>query len=363
MCNEKPTFQTCFECNSQDDPNCATLQGDLQEKMCDDYLDSCKVYVKPNMTTHRGCSKEILSDGVECSAQSVNCKQCAESKCNGEIFPATRLYCFQCEGKNASDNCYTNLEGNTELSYPCRIYNFRDSCFLYVGDDNVAYRGCLSDQDNVTTSCLRNPEKCLTCQTSSCNSESVMKAPNISCITCDTNTSPECGWGFPIGSGAKCKKDRFFYEDESCFLLNVSDQSIRGCTMDTNVCRVSTRCELCETDICNRENVEQNSCWKCSSEDNDDCFAKPYHTESVNCSGIVTYEKRGCYTWLDKNNTVTRGCYSDLTEAQHSDCIDQDACERCVDDNFCNNEVRGSAGKASVHVIMMFILAVIVAVY
>lgn len=88
MCNRKESFQRCFTCSSENDSNCATLKKELPEKICNDYLDACKVYVKPNLTTHRSCVKD---DQVECSPQSTNCKSCTENNCNGEVFPATRL--------------------------------------------------------------------------------------------------------------------------------------------------------------------------------------------------------------------------------------------------------------------------------
>lgn len=127
----------------------------------------------------------MLGDGVECSAQSVNCKQCSDNLCNGEVFPSNRISCYQCQG-NSSDVCYTNLETNTELSYPCENFNFRDSCYTYISKDNMVFRGCLSDQVESMEKCLSDPIRCQSCQTSSCNSESVMKAPDLSCVTVRT---------------------------------------------------------------------------------------------------------------------------------------------------------------------------------
>lgn len=56
-CNQKREFQRCATCNSEDDVNCATVKNNLTEKVCSDYLDVCKLFVKPNTTTHRGCLK------------------------------------------------------------------------------------------------------------------------------------------------------------------------------------------------------------------------------------------------------------------------------------------------------------------
>lgn len=343
LCNTKQSFQKCYSCDSEDDPNCATLQGDLPEKVCDDYLDSCKVYVKPNMTTHRGCFNEMLGDGVECANQSVNCRQCIESNCNGEIFPSNRLSCFHCEGENSDHECYKDLENDPELSYPCETYNFRDSCYLYMTDDKVVHRGCLTDP--LAELCLNDTEKCKTCQAPDCNSESAMKAPEISCITCDTTNGENCNWGWRNSFAEKCKKDRFFYEEESCYVLSFSDQTIRGCTLDGNVCRASSRCDLCQEEFCNQYNTIQQFCYQCTSEEDNNCLNEPFLTKNVTCEGVVEYDHRGCYTWVDSENIVKRGCYSDFSAEDRINCdTDDDNCERCLDGDNCNDQPKDSAG-------------------
>lgn len=359
MCNVKPTFQRCFTCNSQDDPSCATLQDDLPETLCDDYLDTCKVYVKPNMTTHRGCYKEMSGDGVECLPQSVNCKQCSDNNCNGEVFPATRLSCFHCDEATADDECYNNLEGNTELSFPCEIYNFRDSCYFYIDDDLVVHRGCMSDQVDLDT-CLNDPIKCQMCQTSNCNSESVMRDPEISCMTCDTYADgEECNWGWKESLAAKCKKPRFFYEDESCYILTVTNQTLRGCTLDGNVCKRSLRCNLCGDDACNRINTAEQFCYKCSSDEDENCKLAPETTNNVSCPGVIEFAFRGCYTWVDENDSVKRGCYSDFNADDRTKCAaSSDSCEVCIDD-YCNSDTKGSASLMTFNFMLVVSLLVV----
>lgn len=346
MCNVKPAFQKCFVCSSEDNPSCATLQETLPEKICDDLLDTCKVYVIPNSTTHRGCFNEMIGDGIECSPQSVNCRQCSDNNCNGEIFPSNRLSCFHCEGANSSDICFNNLVGNSGLSQTCEVYNFRDSCYFYIDDNKVVHRGCLSDSVNATEACDEDPVKCRKCQTSDCNSESIMKTPEISCITCDTTNGEDCNWGWATTSADKCKKERFFYEEESCYILTFSDQTIRGCTLDGNVCRVSPRCELCKNEACNRVNTAQHVCLDCSSDDDPACGPDPQKVESVVCPGIVQYEYRGCYTWIDDDKTIMRGCYSDLAAEERTSCTaDEENCVRCLEGENCNNQPKDSAGS------------------
>lgn len=306
------------------------------------------MYVKPNMTTHRGCYKEMLDDSVECTPQSNNCKQCSDNNCNGEVFPANRLSCYHCEGPNTDHECYNSLESSSHLSYPCETFNFRDSCYFYITDKNVIHRGCLSDIADVSATeiCQANPDKCRTCQTSNCNVESVMKAPELACLTCDTTGGEDCNWGWLASSANKCLKERFFFENETCYILRVSDQTIRGCTLDGNVCRTSTRCELCsDSDACNRENTAQQSCFECSSEDDKNCGPEPFHTKNVTCPGVIQYDHRGCYTWVDADKNVKRGCFSDFTVDERMKCLnDNENCERCIDEVNCNDKAKDSAG-------------------
>lgn len=358
MCNTKPTFQKCYSCDSQNESSCATLQGILPEKICDEYLDTCKVYVIPNMTTHRGCVKEMLADSIECSPQSVNCKQCSDNNCNGDIFPSNRLSCFHCEGANSDSECYKKLDDSNELSHPCRTYNFRDSCYFHITDEKVVHRGCMSDA--TAEMCLKDPLKCRSCQTSGCNSESVMKAPQLSCISCDTTGGVECNWGWLMSRIAKCKHEIFFYEEESCHVLTVSNQTIRGCTLDGNVCRVSSRCELCKDDGCNRANTAQDFCYDCSSIDDPKCLREPFHTKNVTCPGIIEYEHRGCFTWIDDDDSVKRGCYSELTADQRTRCSQPGQnCKRCVDEANCNNQTKDSSRALASSVILMGFLMIL----
>lgn len=227
MCNTKAKLQSCFSCNSVDDPNCATVQVNLTEHICDDYMDTCKVFVKPNSTTTRGCSSELDDEGIQCSALSINCKECSGHLCNGDIFPSNRLSCFHCEGTSLSE-CYENLtmENNEKLSSSCHNYYFRDSCYFYIDDSEVIHRGCMSDDDLYTDLCRNNERKCRTCQEANCNSDAVMRSPSLSCVSCDSANSVECIWGFDKSAAQKCTRDYFYHETETCHTLVVNDETV-----------------------------------------------------------------------------------------------------------------------------------------
>lgn len=362
MCNTKKSFQKCYTCDSHNDTNCATLKDILPEKICDNYLDTCKVYVVPNMTTHRGCFNEMLSDNVECSPQSVNCKQCIDNNCNGEIFPSNRLSCHHCESSSTDDECFKSLESSSAFSYPCEIYNFRDSCYFNItgtGNVKTVHRGCLSDVG--AEGCLGDPEKCKTCQTSNCNSESIMKAPALSCITCDTDGGIECNWGWKEATAVKCRKDYFFHEEESCYTMTFSDQVIRGCTLDGNICRSSSLCKFCSSEnACNRMNVDQQFCYECSSDTDMTCGSLPSHAKNVTCTGVIDYEHRGCYTWDFGNKNVSRGCFNDLTADQKVECARENQnCVSCIDKANCNDDMTGSALMTLVNASLIFFMIVL----
>lgn len=361
-CNIKEKLQTCFTCNSFENSNCATLKEELPVKICDDYFDTCKVYVKPNSTTHRGCSLEIDDPAVECSPQTVNCKQCSENLCNGGIFPNNRISCYQCRGLPSSE-CSRNVK--EDMIHPCEKFYFRDSCYLIVDKNNVTSRGCLSDSDFFSNLCQANPNECDVCQTSNCNMNSIMRSPTLNCIKCDTSTDPKCLWGFTDGSKTPCTKNVLHYQEESCFIFQVSNTSlIRGCTLDSNVCKLSNSCLICKEDGCNNKKKAEQYCIECSSEENGDCFNQPQNLKNVSCEGNITYEQRGCFTWINELNHVSRGCFSSLTTAKKFKCLnDHEHCEICYQNDNCNTLPKNRCNKLFSNIINYLVFIIITLFY
>jgi Protein of unknown function (DUF753) len=344
LCNIQKSFQKCYSCNSQTDPNCATLRNRLPEKICRDYIDSCKVYVKPNQTTHRGCFNEMEPD-IDCKSTTVNCKQCSENFCNGEIFPPNRLSCAHCQSLDSKSDCFKEIQENMDIVYPCETYNFRDSCYLYVTEANMTIRGCLSDFSPYTSLCMANSDKCKICQTSNCNSDVVMRPPKLSCISCDSGNNEKCWWGFTKSSATKCKKDLYFYEEESCFTFDTADVLvIRGCTIDSQLCIGHDLCEMCDNDACNNVQKLEQYCYQCSTKDDIKCQNEPSALSNNSCKGIITHEYRACYTWIDENNNLTRGCFASLSNDDKLKCYnDEEHCEICVGDT-CNFIIEKNSG-------------------
>jgi hypothetical protein len=306
------------------------------------------------MTTNRGCSSELTQDVIDCHPQAVNCRQCSENMCNGEIFPPNRLTCFhstlECIDEN--DNCFRNQSEN-DSNHPCEIYNFRDSCFLYLNENKTATRGCLSD-DFFNEFCLKNPQKCKTCQTSNCNHESVIQPPKLKCIKCDS--SEDCLWNFDEASAESCESDVYFHEEETCFTFTVSNEKIiRGCTLDSNLCKINN-CTYCNGDGCNNQGFVTQTCYKCSSSVDKKCSDELNNVEKISCDE-VKFEDRGCYTSKNEDGFMFRGCAAELSSEEKVQCHDNKLnCLICYNGTNCNNLIFNGAENLKIN-FKIFILA------
>lgn len=333
-CNNKSSFSRCYSCNSDIEPSCAILKSSLDSVICDDYEDTCKTVVKPNTTTIRGCSSQVKQD---CPPLSVNCKECEESLCNGEIFPSNRLSCFHeiARCQNNTIDCFKNGIDDLNMAYACERYNFRDSCFMYLNENDTVIRGCLSD--TISEYCIKNSKKCKICQSTNCNNESVIKTAKLSCIKCDsTKHLDDCLWGFDENDAELCNSNIHFFEEESCFTLVVSNISVvRGCTQDTNLCKIND-CSKCSTkNGCNNKNVLTQSCFKLTND-------TPHVTKSV-CKGLITANNNGCFIWKNNNLTI-KGCVSELTFENKILCTNDSNCKICLGQN-CNGYSANGCGK------------------
>lgn len=71
------------------------------------------------------------------------------------------------------------------------------------------------------------------------------------------------------------------------------------------------------------------------------CFTAFSHEEHF-MSGCYPIREAGCYTWVDDDEIVKRGCYSDFSADERTQCLnDEERCQRCIEAN-CNNEPKGS---------------------
>lgn len=106
---------------------------------------------------------------------------CSEDICNDELYPQNRITCHKCAGVN----CLNANDLPTAL--PCRTYRPDDQCFTYFFN-GVATRGCLSENENLATTCL-NETLCSKCVGAGCNGKTV---EDERCIVCDSEIDSNC---------------------------------------------------------------------------------------------------------------------------------------------------------------------------
>lgn len=106
---------------------------------------------------------------------------CSETNCNDNIYPENRITCHKCVGVN----CLTANE--LPVALPCQRYKADDECFTYYFN-GVATRGCLSDNESLTTTCL-NETLCSKCVGSGCNGKSIEEEK---CVVCDSEVDSNC---------------------------------------------------------------------------------------------------------------------------------------------------------------------------
>ena len=117
-------------------------------------------------------------------------------------------------------------------------------------------------------------------------------------------------------------------------------------TLDGNVCRVSSRCELCFENGCNRRPLQQPFCYDCSSENDENCISDPTKTANKTCEGFIRYDYRGCFTWVENDKErIRRGCFHDLPVDEMIDCVEDKNCERCFEGLNCNDQVKDSSSS------------------
>lgn len=185
-----------------------------------------------------------------------------------------------------------------------------------------------------------------------------------------------------------------FKSNDSCYIYFDSDRHVhRGCLSDqdeySELCQNddSINCQICQSENCNVESVcyvgdacqyndiGQQFCYKCSSNEDKNCEFEPYLTENVTCFGVERIEDQGCYTrivnYILKEATddyynfedkfIDRGCFSDLLRWEQMKCrTGEDDCEICAGEENCNRVPKTSAAVSIIFdKLLMFVVFVL----
>lgn len=164
------------------------------------------------------------------------------------------------------------------------------------------FRGCISDPFDSRILCDDNPESCVKCMKSGCNSQPKIQNSKLLCHQCDS--TDECAFGQQTGLETKCTKKVPFLSNESCYTLASDDGKVikRGCTLEyfvnENMCKEDAGCRKCPDEGCNNGNLKYQRCVVCNSNETGDCTKLDDPNMLMKqCDGEpYSHDKRGCYT-------------------------------------------------------------------
>ncbi|XP_067631910.1 uncharacterized protein [Eurosta solidaginis] len=341
-CNSLDVFPanrwTCQQCNSEDDPLCATAPNN--NKVCPMYneRETCITTYK-NGVTIRGCASSL-----ECEDSSDNstCRSCNTRGCNtinlDRIQSQGRpgrwqdvpITCGTCEGEQNCDGI-----GN----YRVCTGNLYQSCMTIFNEaGKVIQRGCSDALEEAYYSlCETNPGNCLRCNSNGCNNATQL-TDYIDCLYCDdTNRSGNCVENVnEVRKTRKCNKYCMTALYAKFDELNPAYGITRSCFDDMDLddreaCAAGTmeHCQVCDNEKCNMQLIPSTrlSCMACEA---GDC-------ENPKPTTCATYRADDqCYMQFDEDGSVyAMGCRSEFSNADAYNQLSQKRVLFCSG-NDCN---------------------------
>ncbi|XP_073835559.1 uncharacterized protein [Musca autumnalis] len=341
-CNEIDVYpanrRMCQQCSSSSDSLCATSPN--SNKVCPlyDENDSCITNFRNGVTT-RGCSSTIKCDDPE---NKGTCRTCDSNGCNTVNLEKTAengepgrwqdipITCYSCKGE---EECLSNGDFRSCLNNP-----FQNCMTVFSSDGKVIQRGCSdvveADQESY---CEANPDKCMACNSNGCNVATSLDE-YIECLTCDTDSSPECS--NDVGSISKTRKCYKFCMTALYPLFKETNPSYglaRSCYDDMDLddresCAAGNKeyCQVCETEKCNVIDMPQkrHSCYICEGDSCQD-------PKIQQCSTYRPDDK--CYVRFDeKRSIVAQGCRSEFSNDEADYLLKQKRLHICEGEG-CNH--------------------------
>lgn len=187
-CNLKKSFQKCFVCDSNTDPNC--LSNNIERiKLCAIYDDQCYTFVNGSRT-FRGCLNDLTPDLVnECQKSANNCEICSSDEqqaCNNRDLSLHK--CIECDS-NTNPECCDQPEV-LQAGKICSLRkNVKNGCYLKIINDTYE-RGCIQDlsMPNKKLCLNQSDQTCKICVGKNCNE----KRNYQSCYVCNSKHDENC---------------------------------------------------------------------------------------------------------------------------------------------------------------------------
>ncbi|XP_061395167.1 uncharacterized protein LOC133330774, partial [Musca vetustissima] len=138
-----PKITMCAECNSNEDPDCASSPQNVPTVTQCTSRPNTQCYTKVNNdgSTERGCVSSLdQSQMLSClGGNDKECSACEGDRCNIQIFPADRRRCQRCNTKD-DPTC----ENSPDASSVCPTYDSTQFCATKLVNGHT-YRGCSTE--------------------------------------------------------------------------------------------------------------------------------------------------------------------------------------------------------------------------
>ncbi|XP_053677820.1 uncharacterized protein LOC128727989 [Anopheles nili] len=314
-CNDQ-NWLKCLVCKTSENPGCATPTEAPNEDLslfCSKTSDQGSCYSRiAQDVLERGCSVALLNPAEACVGFE-KCETCLTNNCNFHTEDSLTggIKCVQCSSKDEDTDCNEHLEQPS----PCPEKN--DRCFTRVKGDELT-RNCLSTLEDTDQQSCTNPSdrSCTVCDGSDCNRDHWTK-----CHQCDGSSSVTCGHEQPDDDALFCES---YSPTDKCYIKLDHDQHLsRGCLSDASpgvdICAGADLCITCEGDSCNRApetSLRHVKCQQCTSTD-------PECVLGTIVSKQCPLEDDLCFTALNNDKLLERGCLSTLDDERQNICKDE----------------------------------------
>lgn len=266
--------------------------------------------------TYRGCGAETPTIGA------TYAKSCSLNLCNAGVYPPGRLKCHHCSG----ESCVDAPAGKPR---PCLYHYEEDQCYTDIINDQLAYRGCMTDSNHTASNAAE------LCEINGCNEK--QGAWTLSCVSCDSQEGLGCKMDlFQLGN--KCNISQYEQchqqlllgqEDQQfCFTYRHLSRVVRGCSSEMPEELEPYRDQLvqCAThDNCNAGCTPQQQCLSCNSANQDKCRSNATSLTSSYCGSA---EASSCYACEYDDWSVQRGCGAPPTDPLIHNCYECDGTEK-----------------------------------
>ncbi|XP_031624827.1 uncharacterized protein LOC116341726 [Contarinia nasturtii] len=335
-------YETCIECNSNDDDRCRTKPEALQGNVCKQgrstESEGCYLNIAEDRV-QRGCITDLSSNmKTICVGNSNDCKSCVGNNCNAKV----KFHeCYNCNSK-------TDLQCSRDASLTdtktCRTYY--SECLTGIDRNGYTHRRCTNQQKSFKREFSDN---LILCDDEKCNVKIYPKGI-LKCYQC--NGKKECD----LTEGSKLKPQRctMLSQYDQCFTyVNQEKKIFRGCLSDQSETRLlcdradkheNGTCVKCRSDSCNNQprlRKPNLSCMSCTETETKECAFGQDSSKAIACENQVVFgDKETCFTRFvnDTQNVyhVTRGCTLD-SNSEVDWCKDEVGCKKCSEPG-CNNE-------------------------